>query len=735
MEIIEKTIIEKHLSYLTFNELVDALYKFLGINKTKLNKYVEQLIEEGTLIYDDRQTLSLSSQKGYVKGTIIGNRKGFAFCKIDTKNVDEKDVFIAKNNLNGAIHNDLVLIKIINKPVDSNPEGKVISILQPNKNNIIGKVQTHSGTSYFVPDDDKYSDTIKLSKNNKIKVQDEDKVVVSLYNQHNKVVAEVKELLGKSESLKAEQLGIIRSYNLKEEFDETTLNEAIRTRNTVNEKDIEDRKDFRKLQTITIDGIDARDFDDAISIQVLKPGITRLGVHIADVSHYVKPGSALDNEAFKRGTSVYFPDMVLPMLPRELSNGICSLNPNVDRLTLSVLMDLDDDCNVVNSHIFESVIHSKARMTYDEVTAILEGDEKMRTKYADFVDDIEKYNELSNKLEKIRKERGEIRFDVPECFIEINKQGGIENITRREHKDSHELIESFMVLCNEVVAKTFFNKIPFVFRVHEKPELLRLQNLVKFLNWNGIKHNISVEDPEPKAFQDALDSIEDEAKKQIISTVMLRSMMKARYSPECLGHFGLASTFYCHFTSPIRRYPDLLIHRIIKTQLHGNLENEKAKYESFVQQASEQSSITERVAEEVERAVDDYKKAVYMQSFIGEEFDGAISGVNNFGIFVELENTVEGLVRLDNLPLDTYEYDVERMALKGSNNSFSLGDSIRVKVLSSNPKLRQIAFGLPNVNNTKIEKSKPAGKKKKFEKTYKKHKKWFNFKIFVIYFY
>lgn len=722
MERLINTIIEKHLSYLSFDELVNALYKFLGINKTKLEKYVNEMIANGTLMFDDRQTLFISSKKGYIKGVIIGNRKGFAFCKQDTKD-EEKDIFIAKSNLNGAIHGDTVLVQIVNKPADSNPEGRVVSVLKPNSNNIIGKVEISSGVTYFVPDDDKYSQNIKISKNSKIKAQNGDKIVVTLNNEHGKISAEIIELLGKSESLKAEQLGIIRSYNLKEEFDSTTLNEAIRIRNTVNEKDIKDRKDFRKLRTITIDGVDARDFDDAISIQTLKPGVTRLGVHIADVSHYVTPGSALDNEAFKRGTSVYFPDMVLPMLPRELSNGICSLNPNVDRLTLSVVMDLDDDCNVLNSQVFESVIHSKARMTYDEVTAILEGHEQTRAKYSEFVEDIEKYNELSNKLEKLRKQRGEIRFDVPECFIEIDKNGNIENITRREHKDSHELIESFMVLCNEVVAKTFFNKIPFVYRVHEKPEQLRVQNLVKFLDWNGIKHNISIEDPMPIHFQNALDNIEDEGKKHIISTVMLRSMMKAKYSPDCLGHFGLASTFYCHFTSPIRRYPDLLIHRIIKSQLKGNIESEREKFSSFVQQASEQSSITERVAEEVERAVDDYKKAVYMQSFIGEEFDGVISGVNDFGIFVELENTVEGLVRIDNLPIDVYEYSIERMTLKGNNNSYTLGDAIKVKVLNSNPKLRQISFSLPNVDNSKALFKDNKKNDKKYKKSNYKHKK------------
>lgn len=699
MDHILKIIEEKHLTYLTFTEMVEALYKFTGINQTKLKQYVTEMIEDGLLMYDDNDMLSPTGQKGLIRCRLIGNKKGFAFAEQINKEKDELDIFIPKNAINGAIHGDFVLVRVVDRPYDSNPEGKVVQILKRNTENVVGVVEKYRNGYIFVPDENRYEKEIRFIKGGLKTAKDGDKVVAKLVVSSHKVEAVVREVLGKADTARAEQLAIIRSYNLKEDFDDATINEATRIRNTVNDKDIEGRRDFRHLRTFTVDGADARDFDDAISIERLKNGHYRLGVHIADVTHYVKSGSALDKEAFARGTSVYFPDMVLPMLPVELSNGICSLNPKVDRLTLSVMMELDAGCQVVSSEICEAVINSKARMTYDEVTEILEGDMATRSKYVDFVDDILLVNDLSNKLEKIRHDRGEIRFDIPECFVEMNDLGEIVNISKREHKDSHEIIESFMILCNEVVAKTYFNKLPFVYRVHEKPDEFKLNNLVKFIEWQGLTHKINANDLQPAQLQQVLESIDDPHKKQVISKMMLRSMMKARYAPECLGHFGLASTFYCHFTSPIRRYPDLCIHRIIKSAIKGGLSDEqRAEYRNFVELASEQSSVTEKTAEEVERAVDDYKKSLYMTKFIGEEFDGTVSGVNDFGIFVELENTVEGLVRLDYLPIDAYTYNPEKMSLIGSKHSYMLGDDIRVVVLGANPKLRQVSFGIAGID-------------------------------------
>ena len=434
----------------------------------------------------------------------------------------------------------------------------------------------------------------------------------------------------------------------------------------------------------TIDGEDTRDIDDAISLTINDNGTYHLGVHIADVSEYVKQDSILDKEAFNRATSVYFPDRVLPMLPKQLSNGICSLNENEERLTLSVFMDIDKNAKVIKHKIQKSFIKSCHRMTYTDVQKILDKDKATTKKYSDIAKTLLNMNKLCDILEADRIKRGALNFDIPETYVELDENGKTKNIKARERQKAHRLIESFMIVCNETVAQDMYTKkAPFVYRVHEKPTSDKMTAFMMFINSLGINADLDVRNVTPKDLQDVIKQVENLPSKGVVNTVMLRSLKKARYLPQCLGHFGLASTYYCHFTSPIRRYPDLVIHRIIKMALDGKLIR-----------ASLQSSEKEKTADEAERAVDDLKKAEYMSNYIGEEYDGIISGVLGKGFFVELPNTCEGFVSIDLLPKDYYDFDDRLYELRGKHNFYKLGDAVKVRVDSVNIKERKINFSL-----------------------------------------
>ena len=490
-----------------------------------------------------------------------------------------------------------------------------------------------------------------------------------------------------------------------EEFKQEVLAEAQGIDQDINLNKFKKRSNFTHHKVITIDGEDARDFDDAISIERIGEGY-KLYVHIADVSHYVTENSQLDKSAYQRGTSVYFPNMVIPMLPKELSNGVCSLQEGKNRLVLTVIINLDPNCNVISSEITEGVIKSAHRMTYTEVQNILNGDELLIEKYSDVYQDILDYQHIAKTLMQQRLKRGEMRMNIPEPFILENAEGEIISIEKRVQDESHEIIEALMVLTNECVAKKCYDiALPFVYRVHEKPDQEKVKKISQLLKNLGVANQLDRDGDKPISYQKIIDKITGDPKEKILTILILRSMMKARYASTCLGHFSLASEFYCHFTSPIRRYPDLIIHRIIKEHLHGkSVEDLKIKYKDIVNRASEQSSTTERNADEAEREIDDYKKSVYMSKFIGEEFEGIISGVQEFGIFVELDNGVEGLVRLDDLPSDEYEYDDMSLSLHGKHNHFTIGDDIKVVVANTNTKLHQIDFTIANVepNNSNI---------------------------------
>ncbi len=691
---------QNKLIYLTIDELSKKISNVTKDAPNDIKNQLWELIKNGTLFLDDNKKVSISVDRGLFKAKIILNKKGYGFAQVE----GYPDFFIPAFAINGAFDNDDCLVEIINRKSDEEIEGRVVKILTRNTTHVVGTFIEGKNKNVVFPDDEKLPQ-IRVFKNDCANARNNDKVWVEIFLdsiETNTMRGKIIEVLGRANTPKAEQISIIRSYNLVEEFEPEVLSCARAINQKVDLRNFKKRANFTEQRVITIDGEDARDFDDAIAVERLNNGGYKLFVHIADVSNYVVENSALDKCAYKRGTSVYFPNMVIPMLPKEISNGICSLSEGENRLVLSVIMELDANCNVKSSQIVEGVIKSKHRMTYTEVQNILSGDKLLIEKYDDVYDDILCYQEIRNKLREKRKLQGEIRFNLPEPFILENSQGEIISIENRVQDESHEIIECLMVLTNEVVAKTFFNlAIPFVYRVHEKPDEQKVAQISELLKNMGVANTLKTDGDKPMSYQKIIEKIEGTSKERTLTKLILRSMMKARYAPACLGHFGLASEFYCHFTSPIRRYPDLMIHRIIKQYINGVPKDElKIKYSPIVERASEQSSVTERNADEAEREVDDYKKAVYMSKFLGETFTGTISGVQEFGIFVELENGIEGLVKLDYLPQDEYVYDDMALTLHGANHHFTIGDKVDVVVAGTNTRLRQIDFSLFGVEKS-----------------------------------
>jgi len=691
-----KIIVENKLVYLSLNDLTKELSMITLKDRKTIQLLIKELLLDGDLLFDANQKIYVPLSRGYIKCVVHGNQKGFVFAE-RLEDGDLPDIFIPRYATLNAVNGDIVWVKI-NQVVDNySPEGEVVTIIKRNTEYVVGTLRVGKNGIIVESDDDKLP-SVKIFKPDLMGANNGDKVVAKIvFDDENQTMhGVITEVLGKSGTVAAEQLSIIRSYKIKDKFEDSTLAEAKKIKSTVTPKDLEGREDFTQLRTITIDGEDSRDFDDAISVERIENGGYRLGVHIADVSHYVKEGSAIDSEAYTRGTSVYFPDLVIPMLPEQLSNGICSLREGVKRLTLSVIIDLDKNCNVLNSRISEGVIVSKHRMTYTNVQKMIDGDSEVIEQYKDIEQDILDYVEISSKLKEKRFERGEIRFDIPEPIITENDDGSIAKIEKRPVDESHQLIESLMILCNEVVAKTYFTKkYPFIYRVHEKPEKERVESLIEILKGLHINAKINTKDIKPMDFQKILETLDGDTRKDTINKIILRTMMKARYAPECLGHFGIASTFYCHFTSPIRRYPDLMIHRIIKASLNGQKSKEShIHFDEIVEKSCEQSSSTEKRADEVEREVDDYKKALYMKQYLGEVFEGTVTGVQEFGVFVELDNTIEGMIKFENLPIDNYDYDKTTMQLSGSKHSYSLGDKLQIMVVASNTHTRRIEFEL-----------------------------------------
>jgi ribonuclease R len=639
--------------------------------KRLVREKLGKLVKSGALIVDRKNKLCTPKQAEAFTGTVQSNPRGFAFILPDDKSFG-KDFFVPAISLAGAYDGD----KVMAIPVKGTPdEAYIVRILERGRKQVVGTFFKRGDNGLVKPDYIKLPDVIvplPLSLNAK----SESKVVceITKYPKDGTPIGKVIEILGESGDFDVEELSIIRSYDLREEFPENVTEEAEQA--SKESIVVGNRRDLRDELIFTIDGDDTRDIDDGVSLT--KDGRKYiLGVHIADVSNYVKFRSELDNEAYARGTSVYFPDRVLPMLPRSLSNGACSLNEGEDRYALSCVMTFNEKGVRQSYEVFESVIQSRHKMTYKKVTAICEGDRKVRKEYRDIVKTVENMQKLCLLLEGRRENDGEVELDVKETKIYVDENNEIV-IPEYTRTISERMIEQFMISANEAVAEFLQNnKAPCLYRIHEQPSPEKAEQLSIFVKELGINTNFG-EKIEPKDFQNLLKQAEDKPFASVVNKVMLRSMQKARYSEKNLGHFGLASKCYCHFTSPIRRYPDLFVHRVLKDIFHGgkNLE----RYSKIAHNAGIKCSEHERNADEAERAVDDLYILVYMSDRIGESYDATISGVTKHGVFCELKNTIEGVIPVEYLPQDDYVFIGERMALKGKKHSFKLGKPIKVKV-------------------------------------------------------
>lgn len=674
--------------------------KISGREKLHVRNLLHELCDEGKLVRDFFFHYGTAQQLGAIKGKISAHERGFGFLIPEDKSIGH-DFFIPARFMHGAYHKDTVLCMPV-KDAQSDDEVEVISILERGMTETVGTFYREKNFGFLRPDEKKFTADIYIPLGKSKNCTSGMKAVAKItdYPKDKAPGGEIIEILTADSELQLEELSIIRSYSLHEEFPVQVLKEAARQeKKTVTQEDIFSRQDFRDRLVITIDGEDTRDIDDAVSVEY-DEGIFTLGVHIADVSEYVKYKSTLDNEAFDRGTSVYFPDRVLPMLPKALSNGICSLNEGEERLALSCIMKINKKGKVLSGEIVKSVICSKHRMTYNEVTAICEGDSKISEKYSDVKDMILAAKRLTEILMNMRAAKGYVELDVKETNIVFNN-GKIE-IPEYKRTISQDMIEQFMVLANETVAE-YMNSIsaPFIYRIHEKPSEEKASGFKEFLKGFGVHERLDPTDIKPYDYRKILDSLKDEPFYPIVNRVMLRSMMKAKYSPVNSGHFGLSSQCYCHFTSPIRRYPDLCIHRIIKEILDGNYESACEKYSKFVGEASARSSECEKRAQDAERDVDDLYCVTYMHDKIGNEYDAIISGVTSFGLFAELKNAVEGFIPLETLPSDSYEFIEEKYQLRGERHSYSIGEEIRIKVAACNFDDMRTIFLLRESDNAK----------------------------------
>ena len=632
-------------------------------------------------------------------GILSKHRKGFGFVSCDEI---EDDVFIAASSMHGAMNGDEVEIDLIPEYLwRDSPEAIITKVISRNTTEVVGTFDKSKKFGFVIPESKKQKEDIFIRKKDFSGAKKGDKVVVQITSypdQHNSAEGRISEIISRAGQPGGDIKAIARTYNMRETFPSRANAEAkAMKRQGVREEDIQKRKDLRGKHIFTIDGADSKDFDDAVSLDILPNGNYRLGVHIADVSHYVKEDGPLDKEALKRGTSVYLLNQVIPMLPKALSNDICSLNPYQDRLTLSVDMELTPEGTMVNHEIYESVIRSAARFVYDDVSDLLEdGKWNLGKKYEPFREDLLSMHKLALKLEEKRHERGSIDFDLDESEIRLNEKGIPVSVEIAQRRSANKMIEEFMLLANETVAEHFYwMEVPFLYRVHEKPETEKIESLKIFLRSFGILLRGNRSSIHPRAISNILEQVKGKPSENVVSSVTLRSMQKAYYSTSCEGHFGLALKYYCHFTSPIRRYPDLMIHRIIKAVLHHGVDGKLIRhFAKAASEAADLSSAAERKAIEAEREVEKMKKAEYMSYHVGEVFDGIISGVTGFGLYVQLENTIEGLVRIDSLYDDYYDYDAEKYALKGRRNgkTYKLGDKVRIFVDNVNTDRGEIDF-------------------------------------------
>lgn len=668
------------------------------MSRKKIWEKKKRFPKENRASFKKKNIKSLKKQGLLAEGVFIGNARGFGFVETGE---DEEDIFIPADAVNTALHQDRVqvLLKKEQKP-GKRREGTVIKILERGTTEVVGTFQREGDYGFVLCDNQKISRDVYISPKNSHGIRDGEKVVAQILDygsEKRKPEGKITESLGNIHAPGADILAVVKSYGIPSEFPVRVMNQAMRVPDHVLEADWDGRDDLTGLMTVTIDGEDAKDLDDAVSL-TKEGNLYHLGVHIADVSNYVQGGSAIDREALKRGTSVYLADRVIPMLPERLSNGICSLNQGVERLALSCLMDIDENGTVVSHKITESVIRVDRRMSYEQVRCILEdGETETSREYQEFVPTFFLMKELSGILRGCRHNRGSIDFDFPESKIILNGAGRAIDVKPYETSVATEIIEDFMLLANETVAREYCKgEYPFVYRTHENPDPDKVEELLMLLHNQGIDVRKSGQEITPKEIQEILESIQDLPNETMISRLTLRTMKQAKYTTECSGHFGLAARYYCHFTSPIRRYPDLQIHRIIRDNLRGRLtrEGKTEHYREILEEVACQSSVCERRAQEAERESDKMKKAEYMSYHLGEEFDGIISGVTGYGLYVELGNTVEGLVHITALKDDYYTFDQETHELRGelTKKVYHLGQKIRVRVADADAVKRSVDF-------------------------------------------
>lgn len=691
-EKILKLLEDEKYTYRKIDELAQYFEMVETTDYISFIKLMNALEDEGMIVRNHKNEYYLSEQLHFYTGIIEMNKRGFAFVKVD----EEREFYIHETNLKDAYDKDTVLIEKIPSK-GQREEGRVKRVVKRGKTRYVGEVKKGKRDFFIQVDDPKFTKPIFVDHAHMHGAMIGHKVVVDVKTFKPQIKGDIVKIIGHRNDPGVDILSVVHSYDVDIEFPKDVYDFIESIPNEIDYKDIEKRVDLRNEMIVTIDGDDAKDLDDAISLKKLENNHYQLGVHIADVSYYVTEGSPLDKEAVKRGTSIYLVDRVIPMLPHKLSNGICSLNPRVDRYAISCIMEIDENGNVVSHDIKPTVICSSHRMTYNNVNKILAGDKHLQEEYDDVVDLFFLMEELASLLRKKRDQKGAIDFDVNEGKVLVDGDGNAIDVVLRERGVSDRIIEEFMLCANETVAQHFkWMDLPFIYRVHEHPKLKKLQQFVSIVKPLGYSIKGSLEHVYPNELSAIVDASKGTDEHTIIATLLLRCMQKARYDEQCLGHYGLADEYYTHFTSPIRRYPDLLVHRLIRTYLFEQKLDKIPHFEEVIPVLAESSSNCERKAIDIEREVDDMKMAEYMSKHIGEEFEGMISSITQFGFFVELPNTVDGLVHITELTDDYYHYDEKNLMLVGemTGKTYKLSDKVKIKVLSCNKHEKTIDFTL-----------------------------------------
>ena len=681
---------------LSINELDSAL-NLNTIEETKEFSDALRELEDSYEIYrSNKNRYMLLENSNLRKGILRMNKKGFGFVEVSG---EEEDIFIAPDNINKALNNDTVIVEILNKNSGEKREGRIVKTLERDLSTIVGEIYFKKDKGYIIPDDKKLDIQLEIDRDKSHGAVDGHKVVVKILRNitKNRYKGEVVRIIGHKNDPGVDILSIVCKYEINDTFPEKVIEELDSIPEEVREQDKKGRKDLTDVTIFTIDGDDTKDIDDAISVEKLKNGNYKLGVHIADVSYYVKEGSPLDKEAMDRGTSVYLVDRVIPMLPHKLSNGICSLNPGVERLAISCVMEIDNNGKTVDYEIFPSIIKSRLQMTYKKVNQVIEKNE-IPEGYEPFVNDLKLMDELSQIIRKAKINRGYIDFDVDEAKIIVDENCHPTDIVLRNRGRGENLIEDFMIQANECVAThIFYMDLPFIYRVHEYPKEEKIRDFISFVQSLGYIVKFNAKDISPKAIQNLINQLKDKKEFKVLSSLLLRNMQKAIYLPQNLGHYGLASKCYTHFTSPIRRYPDTTVHRLLRTYLfNDDMSNQTInKWQEKLVYIAENSSFKERESVECEREVEDMKMAEYMEDHIGEEYKGIISGVTNFGMFIQLDNLVEGLIHVNDMK-DYFSFDEVTQSLIGerTKEKFTLGDEVLIKVKAASKEAKTIDFEL-----------------------------------------